>query len=143
MKYALPEKVNTRPKTLAALLAAGASIADAARLVGVSQAYVKVLLKGDLFQYEVDEQRRALVGERLSEYSKLVSEQLAPNLATLIEIRDDPASPPAVRIKAVEAINAAVVARPQPKHAPETKVSISLSNEQKTAIVSAKEEAEK
>lgn len=142
MKYE-PEK-KPRQKTLAALLALGASAADAAKSVGVSVSYVKAMMKGELFQYEIDEQRRILIGERLGEYTKLVSEQLLPNLTRLIEIRDDPETPPAARLRAIELINESIV--PKAKLAargPEVKATVVLSSEQKTLIESAVREIEK
>lgn len=139
MKYQEADVRNKpRQKTLAALLAAGASAKEAAAAVGVSVSYVNVLLKGDLFQYEIDEQRKMLVGERLAEYTKLVSEQLEPNLRALIAMRDDPTTPPAARIRAIELINESVVPKAKPKTTPEARVTVTLTPEQKAAIATAK-----
>jgi hypothetical protein len=143
MKYSLPGAAKPRQKTLAALLAAGASAGEAAKAVGVSVSYVNVLLKGELFNYEVDEQRRQLIGERLSEYSKRVSEQLNNNLDALVAMRDDPLSKPADRLRAIELINQSVVPRAARKTtSPEMKVAVHLTSEQKTAIKTATIEAE-
>lgn len=146
MKYPTVENgtAANRQKSIAALLAAGVPPAEAAKLVGVSVSYINVLLKGELFAYEIDQQRAALVNERLSEYSKLVSEQLGPNLATLIAIRDDPATPAAARLRAVEIINASLVPHAKPKGSGvEAKVAISLTAEQKADIKAVAVEADK
>lgn len=146
MKYPTVENgtAANRQKSIAALLAAGVPPAEAAKLVGVSVSYINVLLKGELFAYEIDQQRAALVNERLSEYSKLVSEQLGPNLATLIAIRDDPETPAAARLRAVEIINASLVPHAKPKGSGvETKVAISLTAEQKADIKAVAVEADK
>jgi hypothetical protein len=115
MKHSEPTvATRNRQKTLASLLALGASPHEAAEQLGVSVTYVNVLLKGGLFQYEVDEARKTLIGERLNEYSKLVSEQLMPNLSALIAIRDDTTAKLSDRLRAIEMINAALVPRAQP-----------------------------
>jgi hypothetical protein len=131
-----------RQKTLAALLALGASNADAAKAVGVSVAYVNTLLKGELFQYEIDEQRRALIGERLGEYTRLASEQLEPNLRSLIAIRDDPANAPAVRLRAIELINEAIVPKAKARAGAQeaARVTVCLSPDQTRAIELARSE---
>lgn len=96
------------------------------------------MLKGELFNSEVDEQRTILIGERLGEYAKRVSEQLDANLDMLIEMRDDPATPAAARLKAIELINQSVVPKARPKAPPPTtKVEVRLTPEQHTAITDA------
>jgi hypothetical protein len=129
--------MKPRQKTLAALLAAGASAREAADALGVSVSYVNVLLKGELFNYEIDAQRRELIGERLEEYTKLVSEQLVPNLQRLIAIRDDEEAPPAARIRAIELINDSIVPKAKVKAPTKAEVRVVLAPEQKVAIETA------
>lgn len=106
-----PLALDNRQKTLASLLALGVPVADAAKHLGVSKAYVDVLLKGSLFQFEVDAARERLIGERLGEYNRLVSEQLIPNLEALIRMRDNDDLHPSVRLRAIELIAASIVPR--------------------------------
>lgn len=137
VKY-VPDNVKPRQKTLAALLAAGASVKDAARACGVSVTYVNVMLRGELFNSEVDEQRTILIGERLGEYAKRVSAELNANLDALVEVRDDPSAKPSDRMRAIELINQAVVPKARPKAAPPTtKVEVRLTPEQHAAITDA------
>ena len=136
MKYS-PDSIKPRQKTLAALLAAGASVADAAKVVGVSATYVNIMLKGEMFNYEVDEQRQILLGERLAEYASKVGEELRNNLDALIEIRDDPSAKPAARLRAIELINESVVSRAKPRQAATQTVEVRLSPEQHTVITEA------
>ncbi len=142
VKY-VPDNVKPRQKTLAALLAAGASAAEAARACGVSTTYVNIMLRGELFNYEVDEQRQILIGERLAQHCKRVSEQLDANLDVLVEVRDDPSAKPSDRMRAIELINASVVPKARPKQATTTKVEVQLSPEQRTAITEAMGEDDK
>lgn len=102
------ESAKPRQKTLAALLAAGASAKEAAAAVGASVTYVNMLLKGELFKNEIDEARQGLIGEQLGEYSKRVAGELQNNLDRLIEIRDK-ADRDSDRLHAIELINASVV----------------------------------
>lgn len=132
-----PPQMKPRQKTLAALLAAGASPREAADALGVSVTFVNVLLKGELFNYEVDAARRELIGERLENYTKLVSEQLVPNLERLIAIRDDESAPPAARLRAIELINETIVPKAKAKAPTKAEVRVTLAPEQKAAIESA------
>jgi len=139
MKY-VPDGIKPRQKTLAALLAAGASAKEAAKAVGVSTTYVNVLLKGELFNYEIDEARQALIGERLAEHAKAVSEELTVNLDILKEIRDDPEAPPAARLRAIELINQSLVPKARPKAPTTQTVNVRVSPEHQAAILDAKAE---
>ena len=130
-----PLDLNQRQKTLAALLALGVPTEEAAKQLGVSRGYVEVLLKGGLFTYEIDRAREALIGERLGEYNKLVSEQLLPNLRTLIDMRDNDKLPASSRLRAIELITEAVVPKAMKKGAETTaKVKIEFSPEKRQQI---------
>lgn len=136
------ESAKPRQKTLAALLAAGASAKDAAAAVGVSVTYVNVLLKGELFRNEVDEARQGLIGEWLGEYSKRVASELQANLDSLISIRDDSNSKPTDRMRAIELINQAVVPRAKVANKPIQSVNarITLDPQAREAFVKARKE---
>lgn len=132
-----PDALKPAQKTLAHLLAVGTAPEDAARMLGVSKAYVEVLLRGGLFQTEVDAARRELIGERLDEYTKLVSEQLMPNLQALIAIRDDPETPPAARLRAIEMLNDTLVPKAAKKaNEPEARARVTFSVEQQQQAAS-------
>jgi|SRR5271157_345798 len=136
-----PTAIQPWQKTVAELLSVGTPIEKAAAIVGKSEATIKVLLKGGLFQFEVDEARERLVGERLREYTKLVSEQLKPNLETAIAIRDN-ALKDSDRLRAIELINDALVPKARPREATtEARVKLTFSGEQAHAIKSVIAEA--
>lgn len=137
-----PPMLDNKQKTIATHLALGVPPADIAKLVGVSVTYITTLLKGGLFNFEVAEARRALIGERLEEYTKLVSEQLRPNLETAIAIRDDAAAKASDRLRAVELLNAALVPRAAPREQTETKVRINITAEKQAKIERAVAESE-
>lgn len=130
MKHPLANPSGAKPlqKNLAQLLALGVPPDVAAKHLGVSKAYVTVLLKGGLFQSQIADERRQLIGERLEEYTKLVSEQLMPNLEALIAIRDDPKVPPSARLRAIELINDALVPKAgrRTEVAPEARVTFTV-----------------
>jgi DNA-binding CsgD family transcriptional regulator len=131
-----PDALKPAQKTLAHLLAVGTPPEEAARMLGVSKAYVEVLLRGGMFQTEVDTARRELIGERLDEYTKLVSEQLMPNLEALIAIRDDPESPPAARLRAIEMLNDTLVPKAAKKAGePEARARVTFSVEQQQQAI--------
>jgi hypothetical protein len=126
-----PLALKPAQKTIAQLLAVGASPEEAAATLKVSVEYVKVLMRGGMFLNEVDAARKELVGERLDEYSRLVSEQLLPNLQALIAIRDDPESPASARLRAIELLNDSLVPKAGKKQAePEARARVTFTVEQ-------------
>lgn len=137
-----PLALKPAQKTLAHLLALGVPADDAARQLGVSKAYVEVLMKGGLFMGEVDAARRELIGERLDEYNKLVSEQLLPNLQALIDIRDNEKLPPSSRLRAIELLNESLVPKAGKKAPePEARARITFSVEQQAEVAAVLDEA--
>ena len=137
-----PQALDNRQKTIAMWLAMGVPEDAVAEKVGVSVTFIKTLLKGGLFDFEVKEARKQLIGERLDEYTKLVSEQLRPNLETMVAIRDDATAKTSDRLRAAELINAALVPKATPRDTTETKVRINITADKQAHIQNAIHEAE-
>ena len=136
-----PETRN-RQKTIADFLALGMEPKDIAIRIGVSMDYIRALLKGELFQFEVAEARKRLIGERLEEYSKLLSEQLPNNLSTLISIRDAVDAKDSDKLRAIEIIQASVVPHARPKGEATASLHVHLTPEQVARATGAMKEVD-
>lgn len=124
-----PETRN-KQKTIADFLALGMQPSDIAIRIGVSIDYIRALLKGELFQFEVAEARKRLIGERLEEYSKMLSEQLPNNLRTLVAIRDADDAKDSDKLRAIEIIQNSVVPHAKPKGEATASLHVHLTPEQ-------------
>lgn len=136
-----PETRN-KQKTIADFLALGMQPSDIAIRIGVSRDYIVALLKGELFQFEVAEARKRLIGEQLDEYQKLIAEQLTKNLSTLAMIRDDKESKDGDKLRAIEIMNAAIVPHAKPKGEATASVHLHLTAEQQARATGAIKEVE-
>jgi len=86
-------------KLLLALLESN-SIRDAARKVGMNEAYAQRVVRGAVFKERWDELRKASLGLGVAR----AQSEFAASVAALCSVRDDPKAAPSARVAAAQAL---------------------------------------
>lgn len=137
-----PVVLNPKQKFIAKLLAAGASIDEAAKASGVSSRHITVWMKGSLFPLEVDEARDKIVGKRIKQFNNVIADELLNNVNVLRDIRDNPQAKHADRLRAIEILTDRIVPRPvAEKNTNTTQVKVVLTGDKEQKVRDALDEA--